>query len=89
MPHRRVVADANLVHSDLHWHVEVANLPAGLSCLGGVARQADGEHRLGRLLEVIAVRRRLKKNRAMAKRLGQLETEIRAVIRRAAPTAFL
>ena len=89
LPHRRVVADADLAHSDLHWHVEVANLPAGLGRLGGVARQTDGEHRLGRLPDVIAMRRRFKKNRAMAKRLGQLETEIRAVTRRAAPTAFL
>ena len=78
LPHRRVVADANLARSDLHWHVEVANLPAGLGRLGGVARQADGQHRFGRLPDAIAMRRRLKKNRAMAKRLGQLETEIRA-----------
>ena len=89
LPHRRVVADANLAHSDLHWHVKIANLPAGLGRLGGVARQTDGEHRLGRLPDVIAMRRRFKKNRAMAKRLGQLETEIRAVTRLTAPTALL
>ncbi len=47
LPHRRVVADANLAHSDLHGHVKIANLPAGLGRLGGVARQTDGEHRLG------------------------------------------
>ena len=43
LPHRRVVADANLAHSDLHWHVEVANLPAGLGRLGGVALQTNGQ----------------------------------------------
>ena len=35
------------------------------------------------------MRRRFKKNRAMAKRLGQLETKIRAVTRLTAPTALL
>ena len=42
LPHCWIVADADFTRSNLHRHVEVANLPAGLGRLGGVAGQADG-----------------------------------------------
>ena len=89
LPHCRVVADADFTRSNLHRHVEVTNLPTGLGRLDGVARQADGQHRLWRLPDAIAMRRRLEKNRVMLERLGQVEAEISAVTRFAAPTALL
>ena len=89
LPHRWVVADSNLARDDLHRHVEVANLPTGLGRLGGVAGQADGQHRLGRLPDAVAMAFRLEKNRVMLERLGQVEAEISAVTRFAAPTALL
>ena len=89
LPHCWVVADADFTRSNLHRHVKVANLPAGLGRLDGVAGQADGDHPLWRLPDAIAMAFRLEKNRVMLERLGQLEAEVGAVLRLATPTAFL